>query len=181
MTTLKINEQQKEWAIKAAAGIAMIVLCYTFMIHPVFTEITTLRQGIEDSHARIELFRDVKSLRVSLGDLEKDLANLTDRSLLLGQLSDIAGQTQVDFETLTPRTEPEGPYTRLKIETEGKGSFFSLLNFLETVEKINAAFRIREISLLDKLFDDASKNKDSLQIHLVFETFLKSRGKKNNA
>ena len=180
MAILKFNEQQKEWMIKAAVGIAALVLCYAIMIRPVFSEIAILRQGIADSRKRIDLFREVKSLKGSLGGLEKDFAVLTDRSLLLGKISDIAGQTKLDFETLTPRTEPEVGYTRLKIEAEGKGSFFSLLKFLEAVERISASIKVRDVSLVKKLSEDSPGNKYFLKIHLVFETFLKPHGKKNN-
>ena len=180
MATMKINEQQMEWMIKGAAGIVTLVLSYAILIQPVFSDIAALRQGIVDSRKRIALFREVKSLRGNLTALEKDLALLTDRSLLLGKISDIAGRTQLEFETLTPRTQPEGAYTRLKIEAEGKGFFFSLLKFLETVEKLGSAIKVRDVSILKQSSVDAPEGKRFLQIHLVFETFLKQRDKKKN-
>ena len=181
MQTVKINEQQKEWAIKAGAGIAALVFFYAVMIQPVFSDIAILHKSITDSGKRIALFREAKDLRASLAGFERNLAVLTDRSSLLGKISDIAGQTKLDFETLTPRTEPEGAYTRLKIEAEGKGSFFSLLKFLEAIEKSSTAIKVRDVSLLKNISETSPKNKNFLQIHLVFETFLKQRSKKNNA
>ena len=180
MPTVKIREQQTEWMIKASAGIVTLVFCYATMVHPVFLDIAVLHRSITDAQARVELFQDIKTLNKSLGGLEKDLASLTERSLLLGQLSDIAGKTNLDLDTLTPRTEPDGDYTRLKIETEGKGTFFSLLKFLEAVEKVNAAIRVRDVSLVNKLFESSTQKKYLLQIHLVFETFLKHSDRKNN-
>jgi Tfp pilus assembly protein PilO len=151
------------------------------MIKPVFSEIAALRQEIVGSRKRVELFREVRDLSQNLSGLERDLAFVTDRSQLLGKISDIAGRTQLDFETLTPRTEPDGPYTRLRIEAEGDGSFFSLLKFLESVEDISAAIKVRDVSLLRRSSGSTVKGPSPLRIHLVFETFLKPRGKKANA
>jgi len=180
MATVKMREQQTEWTIKAIAGIVTLLFCYITMVHPAFLDIAVLRRSIADAQVRVELFQDIRELSKNLRGLEKDLANLTERSLLLGQLSDIAGKTNLDLDTLTPRTEPDGEYTRLKIETEGKGTFFSLLKFLEAVEKVNAAIRVRDVSLANKLFEDGAKKKRLLQIHLVFETLLKHQSRKNN-
>ena len=181
MLTMKINEQQKEWAIKAAAGIATFMFCYIAIIHPVFQNIATLRQGIIDSQKRHELYRKVKSLRESLDGSESVLATLTERSQLLGRISDIAGRTHLHIATLIPRTEPDGGYIRLKIEMEGQGDFFSLLKFLQAVEKIGAGIKVREVSTLRNPLPASQDGSDSLQIRLVFETFLKQRVKKNNA
>ncbi len=181
MSTVKINEQQKEWAIKAAAGVATFVLCYAVMIQPVFQEITTLRQSITDSQKRIELYREIQGLRESLDAHEGVLATLTERSQLLGKISDIAGRTELHVETLTPRTESDGGYTKLKMEMNGQGTFFSLLKFLQAVEKFGGAIKVRDISILWKPSSSPQEGKYSLQIQLVFETLLKQRAKKNNA
>ncbi len=55
---------------------------------------------------------------------ESPLATLTERSQLLGRISDIAGQTQIRFGTLTPRTEPDGGFLKLKVEMDGAGLLF---------------------------------------------------------
>lgn len=180
MLIAKIKERKVEWLVKGVVGIATLVLCYVVMIQPVFSDIMILRQEIGDSQYRSDLFLQTKSLNESLSVLEKDLAVLTDRSLLLGKISDVAGQTQVDFNTLTPRTEREADYTRLKIDAEGKGAFLSLLKFLEAIEKVSASIKVRDFFLLNKLAESTSQSKYSLQIHLVFETFLRQPGKKKN-
>lgn len=180
MATVKITEQQQEWMIKGGAGLATLIFCYVVIIQPVFMDIATLRQGIVDSRKRIELFREVKGFQGELAGFEKNLATVTDRSLMLGKISDIAGRAKLEFDSLTPRTEPGGDYMRLKIEADGKGTFFSLLKFLETVEKLDMAIKVRDVSILKKISQKNPKNRYFLQIHLVFETFLKARGNKIN-
>ncbi|MFA7255311.1 MAG: type 4a pilus biogenesis protein PilO [Candidatus Omnitrophota bacterium] len=181
MSTVKIHEQQKEWAIKAAAGVATFLFCYVAMIHPVFQNIASMRQSIAESQKRSELYREVQGLKESLDGSESVLATVTERSQLLGKISDIAGRTQIHIATLTPRTEPDGGYIRLRMEMNGQGTFFSLLKFLQAVEKIGAAIKVRDISLLWKPSSTPQEGQYPLQIQIVFETFLKQRGKKNNA
>lgn len=181
MAIVKITEQQKEWALKVAAGVATLFLCYMAMIHPVFQNITDLRQSITDSQKRRELYQELKGLKENLESREKSLATLTERSQLLGKISDIAGGTQLHVETLTPRAEPEGGYIRLKMEMDGQGDFFSLLKFLQAVERSDATIRIRDVSMLWKPSADLKEGGHPLQIQLMFETLLKQRIKKNNA
>jgi Tfp pilus assembly protein PilO len=180
MSTVKIHEQQKEWAIKAAAGAVTLLFCYMVMIHPVFRDIATLHQNIMDSQKRSELYRQVQSLQAGLDSRESSLATLTERSQLLGKISDIAGRTKVHVEMLTPRTEPDQGYVKLRMEMEGQGTFFSLLKFLQAVDKIGAAIKVRDVSLLWNAPTDPQKGKYFLQIQIVFETFLKQREKKKN-
>lgn len=181
MLTVRISEQQKEWAIKVAAGIVTFVFCYGVMVNPVFRDIAGFRQSIQDSKKRTELYQDVQGLKEKLDKSESVFAMLTERSQLLGKISDIAGRNQIRVQTLTPRTGPEGGYVKLKIEMDGQGSFFSLLKFLQAVEKIGAAIKVRDVSILWKPSSNAEEGKYALQIQLVFETFLKQRVKKNNA
>ncbi|MFA5105232.1 MAG: type 4a pilus biogenesis protein PilO [Candidatus Margulisiibacteriota bacterium] len=181
MLTLHIHEQQKEWAIKIVAGIVMFTFCYITMIHSAFHDIATLRQAIVDSQKRRELYREVQSLKESLDSSESVFATLTERSQLLGKISDIAGWTQLRIATLTPHTEPEGGFIKLRMEMDGQGNFFSLLKFLQAVEKMGAMIKVKEVSILRNLSAASDDGKDSLQIRLVFETFLKQRIKKNDA
>jgi Tfp pilus assembly protein PilO len=181
MSIVKINEQQKEWAVKAAAGAATLMFCYMVMIQPVFQDIATLRQSIMDSQERRELYQEVQGLKESLDSRESGLATLTERSQLLGKIADVAGRTQLRVGTLTPRTEPDGGYIKLRMEMDGQGTFFSLLKFLQAIEKISAAIKVRDISILWKPSPSPQEGEYPLQIQLVFETFLKQRVKKNNA
>jgi hypothetical protein len=149
------------------------------MIHPAFQDIAFFRQRIVDSQKRIELHREMLTLKENLINGETNLAVLTDRSVLLGKISDLANQNQIDIQTLTPRTDPEGDYLRLQIELQGRSSFFSMLKFLQAIEGIDAAVKIKDITLLRQRPEDAPGEKYPLQVHLVFETLLKKRvGKK---
>jgi len=181
MSIVKINEQQKEWAIKASAGIATFMFCYMTMVQPVFQDIAVLHQTLADSQKRCELYREVHDLKENLDSRESALATLTERSQLLGKISDIAARTQLHVDTLTPRTEPDGGYIKLRMEMDGNGNFFSLLKFLQAVEKISAAIKVKDVSALWKPSFNSQDKKYSLQIQLIFETFLKQRVKKSNA
>ena len=180
MSTVKIYEQQKELAIKAAAGVAVIILCYAVMINPVFQDIATLRQSIKDSQQRRELYGQIRDLKHSQSNSESPLATITERSQLLGKISDIAGRTQLHVETLAPQTEPEGNYTRLRMEMDGQGTFFSLLKFLQAIEKIGPAIKVKDVTILWNPDTSPQARQYPLQIQLAFETLLKQRIKNEN-
>ncbi len=180
MSTVKIHEQQKEWALKVGVGVAACLCLYFTMIHPLFYEIVTLKRGILDAQKRLELYKEIRGLEEGLDKIERVFATVTERSQLLGRISDIAGQNQIDIGTLTPRTEPYGGYVRLRMEMDARGSFFSLLKFLQAIEKVGAAIKVRDISILWSPSAPHQKGKNLLQLQLSFETLLKQRVKKNN-
>jgi len=179
MPDVKITEQQKELAIKAGAGLATLVLCYMVMIGPVFRDIAFLQQSILNSQKRTELYREIQDMSASLNSKENMLAANAERSQILGKISDIVGRNQIRVQNLTPKTEPAGEYIKLRIEMDGQGSFFSLIKSLKEVEKNEPSIKIRDVSILWKPFPKAQEAKYLLQIHLVFETFLKQRAQKN--
>ena len=179
MATVKINEQQKEWFVKAAAGVAVFLFCYMVMIHPVFLNITTLHQNIRDAQKRSELFNEIQALKTSLDGRESVLAIFSERPQLLGRIADLASQTQLRVDKLTPKTEPAGEYTKLRIELEGQGTYFSLLKFLQAVEKMDVAIDAKDVSLMWNPAPNLKEGEYALQVQLVFETFLKQRERKN--
>ena len=180
MLTLKIREGDKELMLKAAAGVAMSILFYAVVVQPVFQEILVARQEVKNSEKRLELHREIQGLKKDLEKRESPLATLTERSQLLGRISDVAGQTQIRFGTLTPRTEPDGGFLKLKVEMDGRGSFFSLLKFLLAIEKTQSVVKVKDMSMLWNSFSKQPEGRESLQIQLVFETLLKPKVKKND-
>lgn len=180
MPAVKINEQQKEQAIKAVVGIAVFIFCYLAMISPVLRDIAFFHQSIRNSQKRIELYRQIRALKDRLDNNESVLATLTERPELLGRISDIAGRNQIRVQTLTPRTEADGEYVRLKIEMDGQASFFSLIKFLQAAEKIGSGIKVKDVSMLWQPPPNPKEGKYALQIHLVFETLLKQRAQKDH-
>jgi hypothetical protein len=180
MAMVKIREGEKELALKAAAGIVMSILLYSVVVQPVFQEILVARQEVQNSEKRLELHREIQGLKKDLEKKESPLATLTERSQLLGRISDVAGQTQIRFGTLTPRTEPDGGFLKLRVEMDGRGSFFSLLKFLLAIEKTQSVVKVKDMSMLWNSFSKQPEGRESLQIQLVFETLLKPKVKKSN-
>jgi hypothetical protein len=180
MPTIKIYEQHKEWAIKAAVGIAAMILFYTIMVAPVFQNVVEMRQGVVDAKRRADFCRELENLNKNLNEKETVLATITERSQILGRVSDIAEKAKVHITTLTPRTEPNAGYVRLRMEMEGQGSFFSLLKFLQGVERTQTALRVKDVSTLVPPTAMAPDDQNSLRLQLGFETLLKQSVKKNN-
>ena len=179
MPKTSITEQQKEWAIKISAGVATLVLCYAMMINPVLANFPFLIQGIRNSQQRIQLYHDIRDLKQNLENSESFMPALTERSQLLGKITDVASRNKIRVQTLTPRTEAEGSYVRLRVEMDGQGSFLSLIKFLQSIEKMGASVKVKDVSVLWKPAPDSKDRAYSLQLQIAFETFLKQRVKKN--
>ena len=181
MATVKMHEQQKEWVIKAAAGVITCVCCYGMMLHSAFPEVAILRQSIADSQKRSDLYREVRDLSENMKQRERILATLLERSQVLARISDIAGRNQITVDSLTPRSEPDGGYIKMRMDLEGRANFFPLLKFLRAVEKIGPEIKIRDVSVTWKPGQDSQSVKKPLQIRIVFETLLMQRASQKNA
>lgn len=181
MSNPKINEQQKEWAIKGGVGIVTALLCYAVLIGPCFQGIASLRAEISDSEKRIELHRKMLALSDSMMTSERSLSSVADRSVLIGRISDFANQNHIDVQTLTPKTDPVGNYVKLQIELQGRSTFFSILKFLQAVEEIDTAIKVKDISILRQRPQEGEAQQYPLQAQFLFETLLKQQAKKKNA
>lgn len=181
MSLVNLRAGEKEWILKAAIGVAASIFLYTVVVQPVFQDILTARQDVINAKKRFELHKEIQGLKKDLERKESPLATLPERSQILGRISDVAGRTQIRFGTLTPRTEPDGGFLRMRMEMDGRGSFFSLLKFLLTLEKTQSMIKVKDMSLLWNSFSKQQEGaSDALQIQLVFETLLKQRVKKTN-
>lgn len=180
MPAMKIYEQHKEWAIKIAVGVVAMVFSYSLMVSPVFKSVVVMRQGVDDAKKRAVFYGDLQNLTREISAKEEALATITERSQILGRISDIAEKSKVRIATLTPRTEPNEGYVRLRMEMTGQGSFFSLLKFLQGIEKTKPALRVREVSTLVPPSSPTSEDQNLLHLQLGFETLLRQNVKKRN-
>ncbi len=174
---MKFKARQQEQAVYIAVGVAMCLLCYSLIIRPAFQDIFFLRQEVSDSQKRLDLYQEIGDMELSLANFEKSLATVQDRSALLSKISDFANQSQINIQTLTPRTEPDGIYSRLSISLEGKGSFFSLLKFFKMLETGSTSISVGNISLLRQSSVRPGEEKYPLQVQIGMTTLLKQRAK----
>ena len=63
---------------------------------------------------------------------------------------------------------------------DGQGTFFSLLKFLQGIEKIGPAIKVKDVTILWNPDPNPQARRYPLQIQLAFETLLKQRIKKEN-
>ncbi|HOW59283.1 MAG TPA: type 4a pilus biogenesis protein PilO [Candidatus Omnitrophota bacterium] len=178
MALLQIKERQKEILVKGAAGVLTLVLCYLFMIHPVFSQIRFLKGNISESQERIKLSAAIKEQKKKMVKMEEGLASLQERAMILGRISDLANKAKMDVQSLTPKTQAEGNYTKLTVEVDGKSSFLAFHRFLQEVEKADLPLNVRDVSVLRQRFENQPKESRNLQVHLILETYLMQNKKK---
>jgi type II secretory pathway component PulM len=59
MSFLKVREGEKEWILKAAAGVVVSILLYAVVVQPVFQDILTARQDLINSKKRLETYKEI--------------------------------------------------------------------------------------------------------------------------
>jgi len=184
MLSLKLKERQKEWLIKGAFGAGVFAGCFWFMIFPLFGDIALFKQKLADDQERLGLFQDIRALNEKVSSLEASLATSTDRSLMLGKISDVATKTHIDMQSLTPKTSKEGVYINLKIDMKATGNFLALLDFLRAVEVLRPPVMARDLTLASNRSEDhfakTGKGDETLDIKFVLETYLKQPREKKN-
>ena len=182
MLSLRLTEQRKEWLVKALFGLVVFAVCLWIMILPLFREITLSEHRALDDQGRLDLFQDTRALNKKVLSLEASLATLADRSLMLGKISDVAAKNGIDIKNLTPRTSKEGAYTSLKIDMEGRGSFFKLLNFLRAIEALHPPVIAQDLALSRNRsgvrFSEGETGQETLGIRIVLESYLKQSQRK---
>jgi hypothetical protein len=175
MATMQIREQHKEIAIKIALAAGLCAVFFHFIIQPVFSESVLLKQQVQESHARLELFQDVRRLKDELSVAEETFPVLASRSSMVGRISDIANKNGIDVQTLTPKTIPEGEYTDLRIELSAQASFFPLMKFLKELEAFEPPLNVSNLSLsqFQRSYSGMDGGRDEmLQVHLSMDTYL---------
>ncbi len=171
MGTVQMREQHKEIAIKIALALGLCAALFYFLIRPVFSESVDLRQQVQNSRERLELFKEVERLKDELLVAEQPFLGLTSRSSLVGRISDLANKSRIDVQSLTPKTIPDGEYVKLRIEVSGQASFFSVVQFLKTVETMDPPFSIGDLNL-SRQFGTGKKTRGILKTQFYLETYL---------
>lgn len=180
MADIKIKEQQKEIAIKVAAGVAAVLLGLVFIVKPFFDETRALKLKIDVSRERSKLFDETELVRAKLEKLEGFFLTAPERSVVLGKISDIVSREKLDIDTIAPKTEPGETYLKLFVNVSAKGSFFQLVKFLKNVDTFNPAIKINEVMIAQPQTFSKGKNVGKLQANVSLETFLKQKAKKAN-
>jgi len=185
MSSLKLNEQKQEWLIKGLSGVVVFVVCLRFMVLPFFWDMVLYKQRAVEDQERLGLFQDMHALSKKVASMEASLATSTDRSLMLGKISDIATKHHIDIQNLAPRTSKEGAYINLKVDINAMGNFLTLLDFLQAVEALEPPMIARDLTLSSGRSKGRSaeigKGGEALNIKLVLGSYLKQPREKKNS
>jgi hypothetical protein len=171
MATMQIKEQHKEIAIKIALAAVLCAVFFHFIIRSVYSESSLLKQQIQESNARLELFREVRRLKDELMVAEESFPALATRSSIVGKISDMANKNKMDVQSLTPKTIPDGEYINFKIELLAQANFFLLLQFLKGIEAFEPPLNVSNLSLSQSQQTGGEQNQ-MLQVRLSLDTCL---------
>lgn len=169
MKTIQITEQKKEWAIKIAVGILCLALGYLGIVKPALGEAVFLSQSIQKAKQRLGLYREITLLKTKLTNAGRFFLKDQDRHRVLGKISALANKNKLEVLSVTPKTTTEGRFLKLRVEISATGTFFSLLNFLKSVETMEPAMAVKDISLTR---GNQSTGASVIQSQIILETYL---------
>ena len=169
---IQIKARQKEIIIKIGVGVALIALLFLGLIRPAMQTSAKLRLNIKQAERRIELFQNVTELKKEKIKLEEPLSFYENRSILLGRISDITKENQVQVQSMTPKVFDEGPYVVFRVEVQAQTTFFDLIQFLKVLETFEPPIAVRDVSLLRRRDADEQTWSKMLQIQIMMETVL---------
>jgi hypothetical protein len=126
------------WGLFGAAIVAVLIAGWVLVIAPKRSEAKDLQKQIEDTRAQIaEAYASrtpsrAPTIRVAeLFKLSRAMPNTADITGLLLQLSNVAAETGVTFQSITPHDPVQlGTYQQIGIDLAFQGRFYDLSDFL---------------------------------------------------
>jgi type II secretory pathway component PulM len=178
-TTLKTRHL--EWLIGAGVAAVCVAASFFLLIRPVTQEIQSLHRGISQAKEKITLYNSVKEMKVTVRSLESSLAMVSDRSMLVNAVSDLATKSGITIQGITPRTEVIGEYAKMRMEIEMKCPYFSLIKFLKALQDTKVPLDIPDITLTQPgVLDMPQENRGKgLQGRMTVGTLLKQKAAKS--
>jgi Tfp pilus assembly protein PilO len=121
----------------AASVLLALVAGWFFVLSPKRSDVSSLKQQIEDTHDQIAAAHGVRTpsqpaIRVAdLFKLSRAMPNTADIPGVLLQISRVAEETGVNFESITPHDPVAlGAYQQVDIDLTFEGRFYDLSDFL---------------------------------------------------
>lgn len=177
MTNFRLTEFHKGLAILVVAGFMFIAAGWFLAIQPVTVKIRTAKQLIQEAQERSALISEIQDLKIKDRAALGSLAPESDRHLLLGKLTTMANTSGLNVESFTPKSEGAGQYTKLTIDASVQGSFHSLLQFFEALEKFQTPVSLASFEVNTGSFWGDHGSEGWLEVHFTLETYL--RGKRS--
>jgi type IV pilus assembly protein PilO len=167
--------------------IAYLALGYLLVISPQRSKSSDLKKQVADTEAQIDQYRALSAqakaaepIRVAdLFRLEKAMPNEVDMAGIVLELSRIAGDTGITFESITPQGVVAAPgYQVLPVSLIFDGNYFELSDFLY---RLRSLVRVRtgrlastgRLFIVDSIsFSESKKSFPRIQASLVVNAYV---------
>jgi Tfp pilus assembly protein PilO len=147
--------------VAAAAAAILALLLILFLVLPKMSEVSTARQDLEEARA------EQQTLSVRLGALQQardrapenqatiarvdqqvpPTADLPGVILLLRNAATSAGVSVLTLTPGAPEVAEQGNFSTIPFSATGSGSYFSIVDFLYSIETLPRAATVRQLDL----------------------------------
>lgn len=172
MADFKLTERNKEWAILSVVAVVCVVIAFSVLIKPAVGELQMLNTELRSSQKTLGLHQIMEELSSKIREMENNFATLTDRPVILAEVSDLASKEKVNLQSIAPQIQTAGQYTRLSIAMDFTCSFFQLVKYLKAIEDVSPVLNVSEISVLGSKPATGRGQPREVQSKLVLETLL---------
>lgn len=131
----QITHTQQLWIITLGLGLLTLGIGIAGIQLPWQEQRQRLAAQYSEERERSELLLSIQRQKVELQNMESKLLLSGGATGLAGQISQLAAQSGLQIESVTPQAEVVAePYTRFQIEILTTGNLASVLRFLKTAE-----------------------------------------------
>lgn len=177
MIPFKLGGEQKESAIVIGGRIVTVLLGWILLIQPAAGKTAYLQKSVSSERERARLIGEISSLEANQKEFGGVLLTVKDRHVILGKISSLANEKQLDVQSLTPTSsESQGPYVMLNVQVRARATFYSLLQFFEAMEQSESIGVLTQANLQNLSqfeYSEQATRTTLLQADLKIETFLR--------
>ncbi len=131
----QITRTQQFWALTLGIGLVTLAIGIVGIQLPWQEQRQRLAVQYREEKERSDLLLELQRQRIYLQKMENQFLLQGGATVLEGQLSQLATQSGLQIESVTPQPEVVAePYTRFQIEIIATGNLNNILQFLRTVE-----------------------------------------------
>ena len=145
---IELDEKTKIMAGGIVIALAVVAVGY-FKTSSSMNKITKLRAKISEEKHRLVLRKDLKRLNDIKGSYQKLLYETSDAAVIRRRISDLARAQGVDIISILPQEgEAFDGYKKTSLKMLLRCSYYSLVEFVKTLEQFPTLIKLDEISMV---------------------------------
>lgn len=147
MPNFEKKETQIQIGALAAAALFFISVGWIFGITPVLKEIKDQQAQLVLENKRHQLLANIEKLKSSFEEIDKGILDEVSRHTLVGRITNLAKQYNIQVLTLEPVYREAPLYNRAKIAMTLNGGFVPIVRFVKELETMQPPLQVLSLTV----------------------------------